>query len=61
MTPPTSEPWKDIAVDFWGHIDIWWIVSKQSRWAEVEFASSMSAKAVISWMDKMFASTFWWW
>ena len=54
MIPLTSEPWKD--VDFWGHIDIWWLVSKQSRWAEVEFVSSTSAKVVISQMEKRFTS-----
>lgn len=60
MTPLPSEPWKEVAVDFWGPIHtgeyLLVTVCKQSRWAEVEFATSTSARAVIPKMDKIFAS-----
>ena len=60
MTPMPSEPWKDVAVDFWGPIHtgeyLLVTVCKQSRWAEVEFVTSTSARAVIPKMDKTFAS-----
>lgn len=60
MTPLPSEPWKEVAVDFWGPIHtgeyLLVTVCKQSRWAEVEFVTSTSARAVIPKMDKTFAS-----
>ena len=60
MTPMPSEPWKDVAVDFWGPIHtgeyLLVTVCKQSRWAEVEFVTTTSARAVIPKMDKTFAS-----
>jgi len=59
MTPMPSEPWKDVAVDFWGPIHtaeyLLVTVCKQSRWAEVEFVTATSARAVIPKMDKTFA------
>jgi len=60
MTPMPSEPWKDVAVDFWGPIQtreyLLVTVCKQSRWAEVEFVTTTSARAVIPKMDKTFSS-----
>ena len=60
MTPMPSEPWKEDAVDFWGPIHtgeyLLVTVCKQSRWVEVEFVTSTSARAVIPKMDKTFAS-----
>ena len=60
MTPMPSEPWKDVAVDFWGPIHtgeyLLVTVCKQSRRAEVEFVTTTSARAVIPNMDKTFAS-----
>lgn len=60
MTPLPSEPWKEVVVDFWGPIHtgeyLLVTVCKQSRWAEVEFVTSTSARAVIPKMDKTFAS-----
>ena len=60
MTPMPSEPWKEVAVDFWGPIHtgeyLLVTVCKQSRWAEVEFITSTSARAVILKMDKTFTS-----
>jgi len=60
MTPMPSEPWKDVAVDFWGPIHtgeyLLVTVCKQSRWAEVEFVTSTNARVVIPKMDKTFAS-----
>ena len=51
---------KEVAVDFWGPINtgkyLLVTVCKQSRWAEVEFVTSTSARAVILKMDKTFAS-----
>ena len=48
VTHMLNEPWKDVAVDFWGPIHtgehLLVIVCKQSRWAEVEFAISTSAR-----------------
>ena len=59
MTPMLSEPWKEVAVDFWGPINtgeyLLGTVCKQSRWAEIEFVTSTSARAVILRMDKTFA------
>ena len=60
MTPMPSEPWKEVAEDFWGPINtreyLLVTVCKQSRWAEEEFVTSTSARAVILKMDKTFAS-----
>jgi len=60
VTPMPSEPWKDVAVDFWGPIHtreyLLVTVCKQSRWAEVEFVTTTSAMAVIPKMDTTFAS-----
>ena len=60
MTPLSSEPWKEVVVDFWGPIHtgeyLLVTVCKQSRWAEVEFVTSTRARAVIPKMDKTFAS-----
>ena len=60
MTPMPSKPWKEVAVDFWGPINtgeyLLVTVCKQSRWAEVEFVTSTSARAVIPKLDKTFAS-----
>ena len=60
MTPMPSKPWKEVAVDFWGPIHtgeyLLVTVCKQSRWAEVEFVTSTSTRAVILKMDKTFAS-----
>jgi len=59
MTPMPSKPWKYVAVDFWGPIHageyLLVAVCKQSRWEEVEFVTSNSARAVIVKMDKTFA------
>ena len=39
MKPMPSEPWKEVAVDFWGPINtgeyLLVTVCKQSRWAEI--------------------------
>ena len=60
MTPMPNEPWKEVAMDFWGpiHTGEYLLVTicKQSRWAEVEFLTSTSARAVIPKLDKTFAS-----
>ena len=60
MTTTPSEPWKDVAVDFWGPVRtgeyLLVTVCKQSRWAEVEFVNSTSAREVIPKMDKTFDS-----
>lgn len=60
ITPLPSERWKEVAVDFWGPIHtgeyLLVTVCKQSRWAEVEFVTSTSARAVIPKMDKTFGS-----
>ncbi|PFX34758.1 Retrovirus-related Pol polyprotein [Stylophora pistillata] len=60
MTPMPSEPWKEVALDFWGPIHtgeyLLVMVCKQSRWAEVELVTSTSARAVIPKMVKTFAS-----
>jgi len=60
MTPMPSEPWKNVAVGFWGPIHtgeyLLVTVCKQSTWAEVEFVTSTSARVVIPKMDKTFAS-----
>ena len=59
-TPMPSGPWKDVAVDFWDPIHtgeyLLVTVCKQSRWAEVEFVTSTSARAVTPKVDKTFAS-----
>ena len=60
MTPMPNEPWKGVAMHFWGpiHTGEYLLVTicKQSRWAEVEFLTSTSARAVIPKLDKAFAS-----
>lgn len=56
MTPMPSEPWKDVAMDFSGPIHtggyLLVTVCKRSRWAEVVFVTSTSARAVIPKLDK---------
>ena len=60
MTPMHREPWKEVAMDFWCpiHIGEYLLVTvfKQSRWAEVEFVTSTSTRAVIPRLDKTFSS-----
>ena len=60
MTPMPSEPSKDVAVDFWDpiHTGEYLLVTEcmKSRWAEVEFVTSTSARVVIPKMDKTIAS-----
>ena len=60
MTPMPREPWKEVAMDFWGAIHtgeyLLVTVCKQSRWAEVEFVTSTSTRAVVPRLDKTFAS-----
>ena len=60
MTPLPSEPWKEVAMDFWGPINmgeyLLAVVYKQSKWAEVEFVSDTSARAVILKLDRVFSS-----
>ena len=60
MTPLPSEPWKEVAMDFWGPINtgeyLLVVVCKQSRWAEVDFVSGTSARAVIPKLDRIFSS-----
>ena len=60
MTPMPRESWKEVAMDFWGPIHtgeyLLVTVCKQSRWAEVEFVTSTSTRAVIPRLDKTFAS-----
>ena len=59
MTPMPNEPWKEVAMDFWGpiHTGEYLLVTicKQSRWADVEFLTSTSARAVTPKLDKTFA------
>ena len=60
MTPMPKEPWREAAMYFWGPTRTGEYplvtVFKQSRWAEVEFVTSTSARAVIPKLDKTFAS-----
>lgn len=60
MTHMPSEPWREVAMDFWGplHTGEYLLVTvcKQSRWAEVEFVTTTGARAVIPKLDKTFAS-----
>ena len=60
MTPLPREPWKEVAMDFWVpvHTGEYLLVTvcKQSRWVEVEFVTSTSARVVIPKLDKTFAS-----
>ena len=50
MTPMPSEPWNEVAIDFWGPIHtreyLLVTVCKQStcRWAEVEFVTFTSIR-----------------
>ena len=57
MTPMPWEPWKEVAMDFLGPIHteeyLRVTVCKQFRWAEVEFVTSTSARAVIPKLDKI--------
>ena len=59
MTSMPSEPWEEVAMDFWCPIHtgeyLLVTVCKQPRWAEVEFVTSTSARAVIPKLDKTFA------
>ena len=59
MTPMPSEPWKEVAMDFWCpiHTGEYFVVTvcKQSRWAEVKFVTSTSARVVIPKLNKTFA------
>ena len=60
MSKIPSEPWKEIAIDFWGPVKtgeyLLVMVCKHSRWVEVEFVSSTSARAVIPKLDRVFSS-----
>ena len=58
MSPLLSEPWKEVAIDFWGPINtgqyLLAVICKHSRWVEVEFVSTTSARAVIPKLDRIF-------
>ena len=60
MSPLPSEPWKEVAIDFWGPIStgeyLLVVICKHSRWAEVEFVSTTSARAVLPKLDRIFSS-----
>ena len=60
MTHMPSEPWREIAIDFWGptHTGECLLVTdcNQSQWVEVEFVTTTSARAVIPKLEKIFAS-----
>ena len=50
MSPLSSEPWKEVAIDFWGPIStgeyLLVVICKHSRWFEVEFVRTTSATSV---------------
>ena len=54
------KPWNEVTLDFWGQIHTGKFqqltVYKQSRLGEVEFVTSIGARAVISKLGKKFAS-----
>ena len=60
MSPLSSEPWKEVAIDFWGPIStgeyLLVVICKHSRWFEVEFVRITSAQAVIPKLDHIFSS-----
>ena len=60
MNKIPSEPWKEIVIDFWGPVKtgeyLLVMVCKHSRWAEVEFVSSTSARTVVPKLDRAFSS-----
>ena len=51
------KPWKEVAIDFWGPISVGKylliVICKHSRWAEVEFVSTTSARAVLPKLDRI--------
>ena len=59
MTPLSSAPWKEIAVDFTGPYApgeyLLVVVDKYSRYPEVEIVTSTSSKATIPKLDAIFA------
>lgn len=58
MSPLPSEPWKEVAIDFWGPINtgeyLLVVICKHSRSVEVEFVSTTSTRAVIPKLDRIF-------
>lgn len=60
MSPLPSEPWKEGAIDFRGPINtgeyLLVVICKQSRWVEVEFASTTSGRAALPKLDHIFSS-----
>ena len=60
MSPLPSEPWKAVAINFWGPIStgeyLLVVICKHSRWAEVKFVSTTSAQAVLPKLDRVFSS-----
>ena len=60
MSPLRSEPWKEVAIDFWGPIStgeyLLVVICKHSQWVEVEFVSTTSARAVLPKLDRIFSS-----
>ena len=60
MSPPWSEPWKAVAIDFWGPIStgeyLVVVICKHSRWVEVEFVITFSARAVLPKLNRIFSS-----
>ena len=60
MSPLPSEPWRGVAIDFWGPIStgeyLLVVICKHSRWVEVVFVSTTSARAVLPELDRIFSS-----
>ena len=60
MSALPREPWKEVAIDFWGPINtgeyLLVVICKQSRWVEVEFVSTTSGRAVLPKLDRIFSS-----
>ena len=60
MSPLRSEPWKEVAIDFWGPIStgeyLLVVICKHSRCVEVEVGSTTSARAVLLKLDRIFSS-----
>ena len=60
MSPLSREPWKEVAIDFWGPIStgeyLLVVICKHSWWFEVEFVRTTSARAVIPRLDRTFSS-----
>lgn len=57
MSGMPSETWKEVAVEVWGPLHtgeyVLVVVCEQSIWADVEFVTSTSARAVILKLDRM--------